>query len=65
MGVIMLSMQEFEKQTPYFNVVRFLHNGEWLVVDSYHSELDWVLIQSNGQEYRIEDEIVISYFDDK
>jgi len=60
-----LGIKEFEEKAWYLDAIEFLHEGEWLVVDDYHSEKNWVVIKSDGKEYRVEGEITISYFIDE
>jgi len=60
-----LSIAKFEEQARYLDAIEFLHKREWLPVDDYHSEGEWVIIESDGKEYRVENEITISYFVDE
>jgi len=60
-----MSVAEFEEKARYLDAIEFLHEGEWLPVDDYHSEKDWVVIESNGLEYRVEGNVTISYFVDE
>jgi len=60
-----MSIETFEEQAWYLDAIEFLHEGEWLPVDDYHFEADWVLIKSDGKEYRVENEITISHFIDE
>jgi len=57
-----LSIKEFEANAPSHLVIKILYQDEWLFVDDYHSEKNWVVIKSNGLDYRAEGNITISYF---
>jgi len=57
-----MSIEEFEEQARYLDIINFLHKDEWLVVDDFHLKKGWVLIESNGKKYRVKNEITITYF---
>lgn len=57
MEKVTLSIKEFEQQAPIHMIIKILYEGEWLIVDDYDCDGEWLVIKSDDKKYRISEPV--------
>jgi len=57
-----MSIKEFEANAPSHEVIKILYQDEWLFVEEYRVENEFVLVvESDEQEYRVTGNLIVKW----
>lgn len=56
-----VSIEEFELEAPIHMVIEILYEGRWLIVHDYDCHRNYLIIESDDENYRVEEPITVCW----